>query len=41
MKTFYQVVFNGPNKVTVTINEGLHLVLVLRSRLTIWKYNEK
>ena len=41
MKTFYQVEFNEPNKVTVSINDGLRLVLVLRSRLIVWKYNEK
>lgn len=40
MKTFYQVEFNEPNKVTVSINDGLRLVLVLRSRLIVWKYNE-
>ncbi len=37
MKTFYQVEFNEPNKVTVSINDGLRLVLVLRSRLIVWK----
>ncbi|MGX5791450.1 helix-turn-helix transcriptional regulator [Staphylococcus equorum] len=40
MKAFYQVEFNGPNKLTVSINDGLRLVLVLSSRLTVWKYNE-
>lgn len=40
MKTFCRVEFNEPNNLTVSINDGLRLVLVLRSSMTVWKYNE-